>query len=493
MRALRVTVVMLVLAITAAGTCVTAVAQGADIWTAASEGDIAAIKEHTSADVDVNAKKQDARGQTPLHLAAAFGQAEAAGLLIQLGADVNARSNDGSTPLHQAALFGRTGIVKLLLEKGARIDVQNARFQAPTDTVARPWGPQLERMYGWFQRRQQIKLDLEKIKAARPEIAALFDSHAGAHPAPEAAEKEVWNYPTIVLREIAMWSDGTRLSGVLLYPKDRKEGEKLPAIVLCNGWGGTKATLLFNGIAPRFAAAGYVVINFDYRGWGDSDSRLVVRGEMPGARKGGDVTVTAQAIREVVDPFDQQEDIDAAISYVYGEPMVDTQRIGIWGTSFGGGHVIYRAAHDRRIACVVAQVGGQAADWTGQYPDRLKGIYKQKSDRARGLIDPMPQGERASRELRGSPHMERISLFFPGTYAHWIKVPTLMIDAENEHYYDIKENADRVLGILKKNGVPTEYHVLKGIGHYDIYRGKPLDDAMEIEIAWFNTQLKDDK
>jgi dienelactone hydrolase len=46
------------------------------------------------------------------------------------------------------------------------------------------------------------------------------------------------------------------------------------------------------------------------------------------------VTVKAQAIREVVDPVDQQKDIDAAISYVYGEPMVDKERIGIWGTSF---------------------------------------------------------------------------------------------------------------------------------------------------------------
>jgi len=36
-----------------------------------------------------------------------------------------------------------------------------------------------------------------------------------------------------------------------------------------------------SGIAPRFAAAGFVVINYDYRNWGDSDSRLVVRGEMP--------------------------------------------------------------------------------------------------------------------------------------------------------------------------------------------------------------------
>lgn len=141
-------------------------------------------------------------------------------------------------------------------------------------------------------------------------------------------EKVVEGFPTVLQRDISLWSDGTRLSGVLLYPKDHQEGEMLPAIVLCNGWGGTKAFLMQTGIAPRFAAAGYVVINYDYRGWGDSDSRLVVRDEMPEPDEAGFVTVKAQAIREVVDPDDQQQDIDAAVSYVYGEPLVD----GAWAT-----------------------------------------------------------------------------------------------------------------------------------------------------------------
>ncbi len=69
-------------------------------------------------------------------------------------------------------------------------------------------------------------------------------------------EKAVEGFPTVLQRDITLWSDGTRLSGVLLYPKDRGEGEKLPAIVMCNGWGGTKAFLMQSGVAPRFAAAG---------------------------------------------------------------------------------------------------------------------------------------------------------------------------------------------------------------------------------------------
>ncbi len=303
-------------------------------------------------------------------------------------------------------------------------------------------------------------------------------------------EEAVENFPTVFQRDITLWSDGTRLSGVLLYPKDRKEGDKLPAIVLCNGWGGTKAFLMRSGIAPRFAAAGYVVINYDYRGWGDSDSRLVVRGEMPKPDKDGYVTVKAQPIRELVDPFDQQEDIDAAVSYVYGEPMVDKNRIGIWGTSFGGGHVIYRAAHDSRIACVAAQVGSMPDDWTKRFSAGLNAIYKQKSDRARGIVDPVPQGGGSPDGLQGTPYSERIALFNPGQYADLIRVPTLLIDAEKEHYFKIEENSGRVHEILKKNDVPTEYHVLKGKKHYDVYNGQLLDDVMKLEIAWFDKYLK---
>ncbi len=204
-------------------------------------------------------------------------------------------------------------------------------------------------------------------------------------------EKAARYFPTVVQREVVLWSDGTRLAGALSYPKDRKKDEKLPAIVMCQGWGGTMASTN-EGTAPWFASAGYVVLAFDYRSWGDSDSRLVVRGKMPKPDKDGNVTVEAQAIRELVDPFDQQEDIDAAISYIYGEPMVDKDRIGIWGTSFGGGHAIYRAAHDKRIACVVSQVPSQLDDGIRQFsPRAMNRIYKMKSARARGLTDPVPQ------------------------------------------------------------------------------------------------------
>jgi len=111
-----------------------------------------------------------------------------------------------------------------------------------------------------------------------PAMFAVVAILSGVLMSPDAMEQEakaVENFPAVLQRNITLWSDGTRLSGVLLCPKDRKEGEKLPAIVLCNGWGGMKAFLMRSGIAPRFAAAGYVVINYDYRNWRDFGSGVM--------------------------------------------------------------------------------------------------------------------------------------------------------------------------------------------------------------------------
>ncbi len=92
-------------------------------------------------------------------------------------------------------------------------------------------------------------------------VVAILSGALMSQAAMAQEEKAVENFPAVLRRDVTLWSDGTRLSGVLLYPKDREQGAKLPAIVLCNGWGGTKAFLMRSGIAPRFAAAGYVVID----------------------------------------------------------------------------------------------------------------------------------------------------------------------------------------------------------------------------------------
>ena len=320
-------------------------------------------------------------------------------------------------------------------------------------------------------------LSLLILAVAVPASAELVTSH----------EKAVNGYPDLVRRSVEFWSDGTRLAGDITYPKGLKAGEKLPCIVLCHGWGGKKSHLNIQ-IGPMFAQAGYVVFTFDYRGWGESDSRLVMLDPMPKPGADGKVTVTALAIRELVDPLDQQEDIDAALSFVEGESIVDADRIGIWGSSFGGGHVIWRAAHDRRVKCVVSQVGAMDQRLGLIRSNALAKAQADKIKRARGEIPPVPLGDDKPEGLVGSPYYDRFMDFVPVDYTDRITVPVMIIDAELEHYFDNRDHGQRVYEKLVGR-VPVEFHEFKGMKHYDVY-SKNLKDAMALEIPWFDKYLK---
>ena len=148
-----------------------------DIWTAAGKGDIEVLKQHVAAGTDVN-DQEKSRGSTPLLVAALAGQTGAARLLIEKGAKVNSRNNDGATPLLVAAFFCHADIVKLLLEKGADLNSRNNTGQTALDSVAAPWSPQLEGLYGTVAGALGISLDIDRIKRARPEMADLLRKQA---------------------------------------------------------------------------------------------------------------------------------------------------------------------------------------------------------------------------------------------------------------------------------------------------------------------------
>ena len=156
----------------------TAEEQTVDIWTAAAQGNIEAIKQHLEAGTDVDAK-QPPGGGTPLLVAATFGRAEAAKFLIEKGANVNASSSDGATALHGAAFFCHAEIVKLLLDKGAKVNAKNIRGETPLDAVAGSWSQELEGIYKWLAELWKLQLDLERIKATRPKVAALLRKAEG--------------------------------------------------------------------------------------------------------------------------------------------------------------------------------------------------------------------------------------------------------------------------------------------------------------------------
>lgn len=81
------------------------------------------------AGAEVDTPSQNPFHVTPLHSAAASGNLEIAGLLLENGADANARQQSGFTPLHSAAQNGQVEMAKLLLEHGADIQAVNEAGQ----------------------------------------------------------------------------------------------------------------------------------------------------------------------------------------------------------------------------------------------------------------------------------------------------------------------------------------------------------------------------
>lgn len=290
-------------------------------------------------------------------------------------------------------------------------------------------------------------------------------------------------------REVVIFSDGTRMAGDLYLPKDLKPDAKLPAIVLCAGTGGTKG-----GSGARlgtfFAQHGYAALAFDYRGWGESDSKLITTEKQPRPDANGNIEVKARAVRWQMDFADQAMDIRAAISFVAGEAKVDTERIGIWGSSYGGGLVTWTAGNDPRVKCTAAQVPGMGAPRT---PQVIARTFDYLSRQARGEVESVPfetgkmTGKMATyTQMRVNP--TKGLGFSPTEAAEKITAPIIYIVAEDEELSS-NANVEVVVAALTKRGVPSAYHVIRGITHYGIYR-EGFEEATKLELDWFDRHLK---
>ncbi len=75
---------------------------------------------------DNNSSTITAYKTSPFCMAIVKGDLETVKKLIELGSDVNEKS-DGMTPLMYAARYNRTDIIKMLVEKGAKIKTKNSK------------------------------------------------------------------------------------------------------------------------------------------------------------------------------------------------------------------------------------------------------------------------------------------------------------------------------------------------------------------------------
>jgi len=310
-----------------------------------------------------------------------------------------------------------------------------------------------------------------------------------AEPAPNTKLQTPALPASIEKREVVIWSDGTRMVGDLYQPKDRNENQRLPAIIYCNGTGGRRQGAARFAIAA--AGAGFVALAFDYRGWGESDSLLMSLEKQPKLDAKGEMTVAVRALRWQMNYTDQTQDIRAAIGFLAGEPTVDPERIGLLGTSYGGGLVIWMGGNDPRIKCIAAQVPGMGGVRT---PAASKRAYELLTQQARGEIEPVPYetgklgGNLATYDYMRANPAKNIG-FSAVEAAQKIKAPTLIIDAEKDELLDIRQNGGLVAEILKQRGIPSKYHIINGITHYGVYR-EAFVQTTDLELEWFKEQLK---
>ena len=132
-------------------------------------------------------------------------------------------------------------------------------------------------------------------------------------------------------RDVEFNAEGSTLRG--WFYAAGTGGAPAPAVVMAHGFSAVKEMYL-DSFAEVFAAAGLNVLVFDNRNFGASDGEP----------------------RQEIDPWAQVRDYRHAITYAGTLPEVAPGQIGIWGSSYSGGHVLVVAAIDRRVKAVVSQV-----------------------------------------------------------------------------------------------------------------------------------------
>ncbi len=301
--------------------------------------------------------------------------------------------------------------------------------------------------------------------------------------APSALAQVAWEAPDgIDWRAETIYSEGTRLAAEVFSAAD-ESSEKLPCILMAHGWGGTVRGLRRDAV--EFARAGYLAVAFDYRGWGGSDPRVILAEPSPNGNPGR-FRAEVIAIREVVDPVEQGRDWLNALHWLQSEPMCDPARIGVWGSSYSGGHVLFAAAHDKRVKAVFSQVGGMDSRFVVANDEQAAQTLDEATRRARGELAYPDPGAVAVGALRGAPIRDKLMHYAPVELARQASHASLMfVIAENEELFDNRDHA------IKAHAAATgikKLVIIPGIKHYGIYR-EAREQAQQLAIGWFDEHL----
>jgi fermentation-respiration switch protein FrsA (DUF1100 family) len=294
-------------------------------------------------------------------------------------------------------------------------------------------------------------------------------------------------------RDVEFDAEGVTLRG-WFYPAVDASGPAA-TVVMSHGFSAVKEMYL-DSFAEVFAAAGLNALVYDNRTFGASDGEP----------------------RQEIDPWAQVRDYRHAITYAMGLPEVDASRIGIWGSSYSGGHVLMVGAIDRRVRAVVAQVPMVSGH------DNVRALVR--ADLIAGFRNAF-EGDRQNRYTGGAPAMvpvvsenpmvaaalptadswqwftetaadrapswrnevtvrsvEMFTEYEPATYLPWISpTPLLMLVAREDHLTP----AELAIAAFQRANEPRKLMIMPG-GHFDAYV-KGFEVSSSAARDWFTEHL----
>jgi len=282
---------------------------------------------------------------------------------------------------------------------------------------------------------------------------------------------------------VTFFSDGVKLQGEMFIGAGDGATQK-PAVVIAHGFGGIKAFFV-GDIAQTLSEAGFVVLTFDYRGFGESDGP-----------------------RNRLRPMEQVDDLLRAVEFLKLRPEVDPSRVATYGVSFGGGIAVAAAAKDPSIKSVVCAVGiADCATWLRSLrrhwewlefeevlaQDRVARLTTGKSR----IVEPEvimvrdPESEHHEKYLRDTWPDRAFQLdlasgdaildFRPKDYVSKLGDRPLLLIGVTE---DGLTPYDQTLELQSQASGPTSLITLTGCTHHDIYKPQYREGLM-IQIVDF--------
>lgn len=287
------------------------------------------------------------------------------------------------------------------------------------------------------------------------------------------------------------YSDGVQCVASLFIPQTTKgHSDGFPAILMVHGWGGVQGALTGPFIAA-FTDAGYAVMTFDYPGWGCSEG-------LP---------------RNCINPIKRIGNVESALTHLKQQPIIDATKIVLWGTSFGGGHVVDTAAQHPELLGAIAQVpmlDGQDAVKANSLLNILRfgayGIADCFMGR-RPIYIPIvsPPGEFGSMDRDGADEamrrgieaakikydnrvaarsLLRIGLYRPFKRLEKIKIPTLLIGASRDSVAPFnRANVEN----RNKEFIQTK---MINANHFDPYFEPILSENLQHQLKFIHSLLE---